>query len=244
MKADKNNVKNIQDFVDQKSNTKSPISTCIKYLIRETNKNKFDYHQLKYIFRVVRERCEVDVPKNGRKLYELPTQLELERFYSAIKDPTHKLIFQTLEGTGLRVGKFCELKIENIDWDNNTIFIKNAKGGKDRVVPFGNKLKDKLQLYLQGRNNVYLFESNRNSKFSARRIEQICERYVLEAEINVKITPHTFRHIYNTFLAENKVSKENRMLLTGHESEQAQDIYTHLAVGGIKDEIIEILDKK
>ena len=124
------------------------------------------------------------------------------------------------------------------------MFIKNAKGGKDRIIPFGNRLKDKLLLHLDGKNNIYLFESNRNSRFSVRRIEQICEQYVTKSGIATKITPHTFRHIYNTYLAENKVSKENRMLLTGHESEEAQDIYTHLALGGIKDEIIEILDRK
>ena len=238
------NIEILHDFVTQKSNTKSPIQSCIKSLVRETNKHKFTYDQLKYIFKSVRVKCEIEVPKKKKELYELPTQEQLELFYSVINNPTHKLMFETLEGTGLRVDKFCDLKITRIDWDNNTMFIKNAKGGKDRIIPFGNRLKDKLKLYLQGKNNVYLFESNRNSRFSVRRIEQICEQYVIKSGIEVKITPHTFRHIYNTYLAQNKVTKENRMLLTGHESEEVQDIYTHLAIGGIKDEIIDILDKK
>lgn len=239
-----NNIENMQDFVNQKSNAKSPIQACIKFLIRETNRNKFNYGQLKYIFKSVREKCDVEVPRAKKELYELPTKSELELFYSVIHNPVHKLMFQTLEGTGLRVNKFCDLKTSKIDWDNNTMFIKNAKGGKDRIVPFGNRLKEKLLLHLEGKNNTYLFESNRNNRFTVRRIEQLCEQYLLKSGINTKITPHTFRHIYNTYLAQNKVSKENRMLLTGHESEQAQNIYTHLAVGGIKDEIIEILDKK
>jgi len=238
------NIEIMQDFVDQKSNTKSPIQTCIKYLVREANRNKFNYGQLKFIFKSVREKCEIDVPRKKQELYELPSQAELVSFYSAIDDPVHKLMFETLEGTGLRVNKFCDLQIIRIDWDNNTMFIKNAKGGKDRIIPFGNILKDKLMIYLNGKNNKYLFESNRNSRYSVRRIEQICEKYYELSGINSKITPHTFRHLYNTYLAENKVSKESRMLLTGHSSEETQNIYTHIALGGIKDEIIEILDKK
>lgn len=55
------NVESMQDFVDQKSNAKSSIQRCVKFLEKETNKNKFNYGQLKYIFRSVRERCEIEV---------------------------------------------------------------------------------------------------------------------------------------------------------------------------------------
>src|SRR5690606_36442062 len=133
--------------------------------------------------------------------------------------------------------------VSQIDFDENTIFIKEGKGKKDRIVPFGNKLKEKLLLYLETRKNRYLFESKRNSKYSTRRIEQLCEEYLIDSRIQVKITPPTFRHIYFSFLAANKISKEHRMLIAGHSSGKTQDIYTHLSIGGIKEEIISILDK-
>lgn len=243
MKKSKNNGENILDFVDQNSKTKSDIQKCIKYLVRETNKNKFNYGQLRYIFRAVREKCEIEVTKNKKTLYTLPTNEELSQFYAVIKDPVHKLIFYFLQFTGLRVSELCNLKVAQIDFEKNMIFIKEGKGRKDRVVPFGNKLKDNLRLYLETRKNRYLFESNRNSKYSTRRIEQICEKYYIDCGLMIKITPHTFRHIYFSFLAHNKVSKEHRMLIAGHSSGKTQDIYTHLNLDGIKDEIIKILDK-
>ncbi len=243
-KLNQNNVKKLDDFVNQKPNTKSPIRNIINYLARETNRNKLEYGQLKYIFKSVRERCEIEVPSNQRKLYKLPNQEELERFYKSIECPIHRLMFDFLQNTGLRVGKMCALEIKNIDFEKNEIFVMNAKGGNDRIVPFGNKLKNRLKIYLSGKNNRYLFESNRNAKYSTRRIEQLCFKYLIKAEIETKITPHTFRHLYNTYLAENKVSKEHRMLLAGHKSDKVQDIYTHLTVDGIKDEIIDLLDKK
>jgi len=55
MKLGRDLPENVHDFVDQISNTNSHIQRCIKFLIKETNKNKLDYGQLKYIFRRVRE---------------------------------------------------------------------------------------------------------------------------------------------------------------------------------------------
>ena len=96
MKSDKNNVEKLQDFVDQKSNAKSPIQKCIKFLTKETNRNKLNYCQLRYIFRSVRENCDVKVSENKKSLYELPSSDNLDRFYLVIDNPIHKLIFEFL----------------------------------------------------------------------------------------------------------------------------------------------------
>lgn len=242
MKDYMNNVKNIQDFVDQNENTKSEIQKCIKYLVRETNKQKLNYGQLRYMFRMVRERCEIDIPRESKTLYELPSNEQVIEFYSHIKIPMHRLIFETLQKTGLRVSELCNLMVSNIDFSENLIFVKEGKGQKDRVVPIGNKLKEKLSLYLENRNNKYLFESNRNTKFSTRRIEQLCRKYSSSLNNEVKITPHTFRHLYFSYLAANNVPKEQRMLLAGHSSEKTQDIYTHLTLGNFKEDIIKLMD--
>lgn len=242
MKNGQENVKNILDFVDQDSNTKSEIQKCIKYLTREVNKNKYNYNQLRYIFRTVRENCDIEVIDKKNELLELPTSEALDDFYHKINNPTHKLIFEFLQSTGLRVSELCNLEVKNIRFAENIIFIKEGKGKKDRTVPFGNKLKQKIELYLDQKNNRYLFESTRNTKFSTRRIEQLCNKYLKLSKIDYKITPHTFRHLYFTFLAERNISKENRMLIAGHSNQKTQDIYTHLTLGHIKDEIIAILD--
>ena len=244
MKNDRDLPENVHDFADQISNTKSDIQRCIKFLIKETNRNKFNYGQLRYIFRRVREECDIVVNDSKKSLYELPTQSQFELFYSVIHNPIHKLIFEFMQGTGLRVSELCRLEVSRIDFDQNVIFIKEGKGKRDRVVPFGNKLKDKLKIYLSGRNNKYLFESNRNSAYTTRRIEQICIQYSVSAKINPQITPHTFRHKYLTFLANNKISKELRMLIAGHSNGKTQDIYTHLTISGFKEELIAIIDSK
>ena len=207
MKKSQNNIENLLDFVDQNSNAKSDIQKCIKYLVHETNKQKLNYGQLRYMFRMVRERCGIDIPRESKTLYELPSNDQVIEFYSHIKTPMHRLIFETLQKTGLRVSELCNLKISNIDFSENLIFVKEGKDQKDRVVPIGNKLKEKLSLYLENRNNKYLFESNRNTKFSTRRIEQLCRKYSSSLNSEVKITPNTYRHLYFSYFASNNIHK-------------------------------------
>jgi len=233
---------NILGFAQRHDEIKSPLQDAIRSLVREVNREKFSYVQLKYVFREVRRRCELKDTQTGRRLYELPKDDEVKAFYSVVSNPIHKLIFEVLEGTGLRIGELVALKIERIDFAQNIIFVFEGKGKKDRVTVMGNRLKEKLALYLQGRKNIYLFESNRHTRYSVRFMQELCAHYKALASLDKRFTCHTFRHIFFSRLALKGISKENRMILAGHSSEKVQDIYTHLSVNGIKDDVIKLLD--
>lgn len=244
-KNDKSKLINLDDFAAQKSNAQSPLQEIVRSLAREVNRHKLDYHQLKYIFKAVRAKCAVEVPRAQQALLELPTNEELNSFFKTIKNPIHSLLFETLLNTGLRVAELCVLEVRRIDFEKNTVLVIDGKGGKDRTTVFGNKLKGKLLIYLQGKNNRYLFESERNSKYSTRRIQQLCEKYQKAAAIEKDLTCHTFRHVWNTRLAEAGISREGREILAGHSKGSAtQDIYTHMGVGGIKSQVIDVLDRE
>jgi integrase len=115
-----------------------------------------------------------------------------------------------------------------VDFTTNLVFVSLGKGKKDRVTVIGNRLKDKLGLYLEGRTNKFLFESNRNTKYRTRRIEQLCQSYKELAGVAKDLSPHTFRHLWNTALAAAGLSEERRAILAGHEHHDTQNTYTHL----------------
>ena len=235
----------LDDFVTQKSEAKSPLQALIRHIIREANRQKLNYGHLKYVFRVVRQRCEIEVSGGkARRLFELPTAADLDAFYAAITDPIHRLIFEVLESTGLRVSELCRLEVHQIDFKTNLIFVSQGKGGKDRVTVIGNRVLEKLMIYLAGRQNRYLFESGRHTRFSSRRIEQLCKTYRERSGVIKKLTPHVFRHVWNTRLAEAGLPEDKRAILAGHSDTATQAIYTHLSAGGVKDEVIAILDKQ
>ena len=244
-KTNSSKVIKLENFASQSATTKSPIQLLIAHIARDVNRHKLNYDQLKFIFKSVRTRCELSPSSKSKKLYELPTKSEMAAFYAVIPNPVHRLIFEFLDGSGLRVAELCNLEVKRIDFDKNFIFVHEGKGRKDRVTVIGNHLLQKLALYLKGRNNKFLFESNRHTKYSPRRIEQLCKRFKDKAGIakDKDLTPHTFRHRWNTRLAEGGISREGREILAGHSKGSAtQDIYTHLAAGGVKNEVIAVLD--
>jgi len=69
---------------------------------------------------------------------KLPTSLTEEEFSKLLEftlKQHHKIAFLLGYETGTRIGEVVNLKQENIDLEGRKIFIKNGKGGKDRVVP-------------------------------------------------------------------------------------------------------------
>lgn len=141
-KKNNNSIIKLRNFATQNTNAKKPIQLLIKHITRETNRHKFDYDQLRYVFKSVRTNCNIEVPRRKQKLIELPTNEDLASFYRSISNPDHKLIFEFLENTGIRVEKLCALEVSRVDLDSNTAMIVGAKGGKDRIVIFGNQLKE------------------------------------------------------------------------------------------------------
>src|SRR3989339_1489399 len=91
------------------------LQGVIKKIEKEVLKNNISYNQLKYVFRIVRKKCKLEQDKQRKKLYELPTQDEICRFYEGMKNPVYKLLFETLQGTGIRVGELVAIEVSNIN---------------------------------------------------------------------------------------------------------------------------------
>ncbi len=61
----------------------------------------------------------------------------------------YEMIFALLYGLGLRVGEVTRLKLSDADLARNTLFIRETKFGKSRIVPFGPNLAERLRRYLE-----------------------------------------------------------------------------------------------
>lgn len=244
LNQDKNSLLNVieGDFAHGRAGAYSSIQRLIKVIVREVNHHKLSYDQLKRIFKEVRDKTGVEAPKKKESLLELPTDEQLHTFFNSINDPIHKLIFRFLLGTGLRVSELCNLEVSRIDFANNQFFVKEGKGGKDRVGLMSDHLKQDAQLYLAGKRNKYLFETIRATKFSPRRIQQLADCYSLKS--GVHIYPHLMRHLYATKLAQAGLSEDQRKVLCGHsKNSDAQQIYTHLSLSGIKEDAIKVINE-
>ena len=59
------------------------------------------------------------------------------------------MIFRLYLTTGLRRGEAVNLRIRDIDWNNNSMTIYNAKGRKDRVVYMAGDFAALLKSYIE-----------------------------------------------------------------------------------------------
>jgi site-specific recombinase XerD len=120
-------------------------------------------------------------------------------------------------GAGLRVGEVISLKIRDINLDDLTIHLKNAKGKKDRITVFPEKLRSDLQKFTALKHgNEFVFESERGGKLTERAAQAIFEKALKKAGVAKSATFHSLRHSFATHLLENGVDVRYVQELLGH----------------------------
>jgi len=72
------------------------------------------------------------------------------------------LILRMLYGCGLRISEAVSLQIEDVDLEDGTLTIRNAKFGKDRIVPVAETLLERCRLYMRA---VHGYECDRTFFF-------------------------------------------------------------------------------
>ncbi|MCP4295108.1 MAG: integron integrase [Proteobacteria bacterium] len=87
--------------------------------------------------------------KRSRKLPVVLSRQEVNRLLKGMKDDVFGLMTGLLYGTGMRLMECVRLRVHDIDFDDNTILIRNAKGQKDRIVPLPGKYRETLQHQLE-----------------------------------------------------------------------------------------------
>ena len=152
-----------------------------------------------------------------------------------IENPKHKLIIALSYTAGLRVSEAVNLKVKDINLDELTIHIKNAKGKKDRLTIFSEKIKLPLQkLIVLKDKNDYVFESERGGKLSERTAQIIFEKALFKSGIKKEASFHSLRHSFATHLLENGTDVRYVQELLGHANIRTTQIYTHITNPSIK----------
>jgi integrase/recombinase XerD len=105
------------------------------------------------------------------------------------------------------------------------ILIRKAKGDKSRYVPILPELAQELQTHLSDRTTGYLFESNRNSQYSSRRIQQIVKETAQKAKIKKRVYPHLLRHSVATTLLERGMPIDQIQKFLGHSKLETTQLY-------------------
>lgn len=152
-----------------------------------------------------------------------------------------RTIFEVMYGCGLRLSELCNLKIENIDFNNQLLSIL-GKGSKRRLVPFYNMIKQLLENYINNIRSKYIKEEhgfvfiNKNGgKLSNRGVQYLLNRTIKENNLPLQLSPHTLRHSFATHLLDAQVDIRVVQELLGHSNLSTTQIYTHITIDRLKE---------
>lgn len=183
----------------------------------------------------------LEAPKLSRKLPEVLSITDVEKFLGAIdvsteKGTRDKAICETLYSCGLRISEISDLLISNYYADAGFVRII-GKGNKERLVPIGSQAVKYVNLYLKNyRNKIEpkkdyndtLFLSKRGKALSRTMLFYIIKDTAKKAGIEKNVYPHSFRHSFATHLIEGGADLRAVQEMLGHESITTTEIYTHL----------------
>jgi len=222
----------IQRSVTMRTAPKKMAKTLAKHLRDE----RPDYDYLKAVFKELRNELNVEVPRQGKKLPLVPTSDQLLKFYETVwnsKNFPEMVMVRLFLYTGVRVSELINIKINDVDFNLFRIRINNGKGGKDRYVPFPKSFKELLAVHvntMQSMSAIYLFESNRKTKYTDRGIRKIIEKHSQNADTGFNFSPHKFRHYFLTWLKLNNIDDALIQPYSGHESRKSLEVYSRLSI--------------
>lgn len=190
---------------------------------------------------------KIETPEVARTIPDYLTQAEIDELFRNIKEDNlyelrDKCIFELLYSSGLRISEACNLRIGDIDMDNMAITVE-GKGGRQRLVPFGEKSLEILKKYLvESRPEIlkkrvceFVFVSKKGSYINRKSVWRLLNHYIKRTKIKKKVTPHTLRHSFATHLLENHADLKSVQELLGHIDISTTQIYTHMANKTLKE---------
>lgn len=223
---------NLIDLISKKTyspNTKKRKLSVIKQFVKWFNTN----HQQKLI---ILEDIKI---KSGQKLPETLSILEIDKMINYFKldsflSSRNRTIIDFMYSTGCRVSELCNVKISDLDFDDDYVQL-TGKGSKQRIVPIGSKLKENLVLYLDTRNlkdpknlSPLLFLSKSNNRLDRTAIFRLIKSTALNTGVKINVHPHTLRHSAATHMLEAGCDLRTLQEYLGHTSVSTTQIYTKL----------------
>jgi integron integrase len=83
--------------------------------------------------------------KEGKRLPVVLSKIDTQRVLNCVQGEPYHLISQLLYGAGLRLGEAQRLRVKDVDFERHILFIRGAKGDKDRTVPLPRMLSKPMR---------------------------------------------------------------------------------------------------
>ena len=167
-------------------------------------------------------------PRRPRRLPDAPAAAEVERMLEALEGEgpialRNRALVELVYSAGLRSAEAVGLDLGDVDFEQELVHIRRAKGGKERVVPLGEEAALWLGRYLREARpslasgaNDSLFLSSRGRRLDTSTLRRIVPH------------PHRLRHAFATHLLDGGADLRTIQELLGHSSLSTTQVYSHV----------------
>ena len=204
-----------------------------------------------YRFALARRYVESDPvysikgPKKEKPLPQFVKESEMDELldrqawgddYNNVRARTIIILFYE---TGMRLSELVNLDDKDVNFVTSEIKI-TGKGNKQRIVPFGDELKNTLLEFrrLRGASvevkTPALVVSDKGTRMSPSKVQDIVRSNLSRVCSLKKKSPHVLRHSFATAMLNHHVGIENLKKLLGHASISTTEIYTHTTFEQLK----------
>ncbi|MDR1398152.1 MAG: tyrosine recombinase XerC [Desulfarculales bacterium] len=203
----------------------------------------------------------VAVPKQD---HPLPKRLSVDEAFHILEAPLRRsagterharlnlrdaAMLELLYSSGLRVSELVGLNVNHVRMDLSLLRVVKGKGGRERLVPIGEKALRALRVWLTARDSFIrekkeseepLFVSKTGSRLNARSVQRLFSRALDDGAVRTrKLSPHSLRHAMATHLLEGGADLRSVQEMLGHKSLTTTQKYTHLTL----DHLIKVYDR-
>lgn len=188
---------------------------------------------------------KISGPKNKKPLPSFLKEGEMNRlldetdFGEGFKGCRDHLIIGMFYATGMRLSELIDLDDKDVDFSASLLKV-TGKRNKQRLIPFGDELRDAMLAYVDVRNETV---SERSEAFFIREngerlykslVYNLVKRNLSKVVTLKKKSPHVLRHTFATTMLNNEAELGAVKELLGHSSLATTEIYTHTTFEELK----------
>ncbi len=192
---------------------------------------------------------ELELPRTGFRLPKAVLSIaEVEQVMQQpnVHDPLglrDRALMEMLYSTGMRRLELAHLKIFDLDLERGTVFIRQGKGQKDRMIPIGERAALWMRKYLDDArpqlasapDDGTVFLSNAGDPFSLDHLSDLVRDYVdaalfVDGKQGKRGACHLFRHTMATLMLEGGADIRFIQAMLGHADLKTTQIYTQVSI--------------
>jgi site-specific recombinase XerD len=236
-------------FYFGRTNLKWSVNTFILY---HKSLNTFFNYCIKEGVMTINPIKDIEIPKREKRLPNKLTKQEAMRILEIVDNYPYLnnflrfrnyAIFATFIMSGIRKNELLNLKYTDVDVENMSIFIRQGKGSKDRIVPINYRLAEALQKYIVVRKKAFktcpeFFTSyTYDMGFTESGMKRLIEKIVITSD--VKFTFHKLRHTFATLMLEGGCDIYSLSKMMGHSDIKTTTIYLAASVQHLREQILK-----